>query len=265
MLSSLHQLATSLLTAICLLPSALLSAPPTTIPAELYNDFTHNGTIPVIYKYSDDSYSSDQPIIYTHNQIQNFIKLARKKKTNYYGTTDTYLFSAFQQYLASIYDKKVAVIGSRIPWYESILLAYNASPVTIEYNQIISQDPRLEIMTVAGYEANPRQFDAIVSISSMEHDGLGRYGDPINPFGDLEAMGKMKKMLKEGGLLFLAVPVGKDCLVWNLHRVYGKLRLKALLKGWEIVGTFGFSAKDLEVDAWEIVHQPVLVLRPISS
>lgn len=50
------------------------------------------------------------------------------------------------------------------------------------------------------FEVNPRLFDAVVSISSYEHDGLGRYGDPINPDGDLIAMEKTKKMLKEDGL-----------------------------------------------------------------
>ena len=31
--------------------------------------------------------------------------------------------------------------------------------------------------------ANPVQFDMIVIFSSIEHDGLGRYHDPISPGG----------------------------------------------------------------------------------
>ena len=30
-------------------------------------------------------------------------------------------------------------------------------------------------------------FDAVVSFSSIEHSGLGRYGDALNPWGDLIA------------------------------------------------------------------------------
>jgi hypothetical protein len=248
---------------VCCFPCALISTPPQTIPPELYDEFTCKGTIPVIYMYSDESYSSDQPLVYTQKQIQHFIKLAKTKQTNYYGVTDTYLYSALEKFSGAIRGKKVAVMGSRIPWYESVLLAYRASPVTIEYNKIISTDSRLEVMTVAEYEKNPQQFDAILSISSFEHDGLGRYGDPINPSGDLETMEKTKKMLKDGGLLFLAVPIGRDCLVWNLHRVYGKQRLKALLKGWEVVGSFGLTENSLDDPRNYDAPQPVLVLKPI--
>ena len=31
-----------------------------------------------------------------------------------------------------------------------------------------------------------KPVDFIVTFSSMEHSGLGRYGDPLLPFGDLE-------------------------------------------------------------------------------
>ena len=39
-----------------------------------------------------------------------------------------------------------------------------------------------------------------MSISSFEHDGLGRYGDPVNAFGDFEAMTEMESIITEGGL-----------------------------------------------------------------
>ena len=45
----------------------------------------------------------------------------------------------------------------------------------------------------------------------------------------------------------MSVPVGKDILVWNAHRVYGRLRLPLLLEGWETVHTFGFSEELLSV------------------
>lgn len=240
------------------------SAPIKTIPDHLYADFTMNGTIPVRYCYIDNSYSSDKPTVYTTEQIQKYIGMAKAKKTFYYNQTDTYLYQALEKYLPYIVNKNVAVMGSVTPWYESILLHYGAKPTTIEYNKIVSLDPRLEIITVEEYNQHPCLFDAILSISSYEHDGLGRYGDPINPFGDLEAMKKNKAMLKEDGLLFLAVPIGKDLLLWNLHRVYGKLRLKALLNGWQVVSYFGFTTEDLD-GSNEIIHQPIFVLKPKKS
>ncbi len=85
-------------------------------------------------------------------------------------------------------------------------------------------------------------FDASFSISSFEHDGLGRYGDPIAPDGDLAAMAAVRSLLKDDGFLFLAVPCGRDAVVWNAQRIYGKARLPLLLGGgWDIVSVHGFE------------------------
>ena len=241
-----------------------IATPPKTIPPELYNEFTWNGTIPVAEYYFNDYYPTSQPLVYTYEAIETNIARAKARETNHYGITDTYLYQALDNHVSAITDKSVAVMGSVLPWYESILLAYGAHPTTIEYNKIISLHPGLKVLTVAEFEAKPELFDAIVSISSYEHDGLGRYGDPINPNGDLIAMEKTKKMLKEDGLLFLAVPIGKDRLVWNAHRIYGHLRLIVLLHGWEIVGYYGFSPSDLDADQFWGSHQPTFVLRPIK-
>lgn len=40
-----------------------------------------------------------------------------------------------------------------------------------------------------------------------------RYGDPINPFGDLESVGRARCLLKDKGVLMIGIPVGLDTLV----------------------------------------------------
>ena len=246
----------------CVLFSVCQAAPSKKIPSDLYGAFTMNKQIRVTYSYRDDSYVSDEPLEYTTEEIDAYIEKAKRHEVLYYGDTDLYLYDALNGFIDKIYGKNVAVMGSVTPWYESILLAYGARPTTIEYNKIISDDPRLELLTVEKFQENPKKFDAILSISSFEHDGLGRYGDPINPFGDFEAMERTKSMLKKGGLLFLAVPVGEDHLYWNLHRIYGTIRLGLLLKGWEIVASFGYSYSDLKRPHSDH-HQPIFVLRTL--
>jgi hypothetical protein len=44
--------------------------------------------------------------------------------------------------------------------------------------------------------------------------------------------------LKDDGILLLGVPLGKDALCWNAHRIYGKIRLPLLLKGWRCIEVF---------------------------
>jgi len=82
-------------------------------------------------------------------------------------------------------------------------------------------------------------FDTAFSYSSIEHSGLGRFGDPINPFGDLEATAQVCCMLKPGGVFFLGLPctVGRlKCEIqFNALRTYGNARLQHLTANWRVV------------------------------
>lgn len=69
------------------------------------------------------------------------------------------------------------------------------------------------------------QFEdqSIKSLSCMhvvEHVGLGRYGDPMDPPADLKAMSELQRVLSSGGDLLFVVPVGQPQVVFNAHRVY---------------------------------------------
>ncbi len=237
--------------------------PPVKIPKKFKKQFTLNGRIPVSRWYRDDSYSSSKPRVYTTEEVDKFIVQAQNKERKYYKETDDYLYSALETYLEHIEGKEVAIIGSVIPWYEAIVLSYGGKPTTIEYNRIISKDPRLTVLTVNEYKLNPKKFDAVLSISSFEHDGLGRYGDPINPNGDLRAMKETLSMLKDDGILILAVPIGPDRLWWNVHRVYGPIRFPMLCKGWKKIDSFGFKKSDFTNPAHKRgLYQPIFVLRP---
>ncbi|WP_197525915.1 DUF268 domain-containing protein [Methanocella paludicola] len=64
---------------------------------------------------------------------------------------------------------------------------------------------------------------SIKSISCMhtvEHIGLGRYGDLINPMGDLKAISELKRILAQDGSLLFVVPIGKPKIAFNAHRIY---------------------------------------------
>jgi len=113
-------------------------------------------------------------------------------------------------------------------------------------------------MTVAELDRSPRVFDCAISISSFEHDGLGMYGDPLDPNGDLKAMKNMRRLVAPRGLLFLSIPVGRDALNFNVRRIYGRLRLPLMLRGWETVETFGFQDDLLDIPS---AMEPVFVLR----
>ena len=54
----------------------------------------------------------------------------------------------------------------------------------------------------------------------VEHVGLGRYGDPLDPDGDLKAMRELARVLAPGGQLLFVVPIGRPRIQYNAHRIY---------------------------------------------
>ena len=45
-----------------------------------------------------------------------------------------------------------------------------------------------------------------MTFSSVEHSGLGRYGDALNPWGDILTIAKALCVTREGGSLTIGVP-----------------------------------------------------------
>jgi hypothetical protein len=232
------------------------SCPPLHIPPHLVDGYTMGHRVPVRYEYYDGTHSGSGAVVYATQKIDECLAGIAAKKTFYYGETDSWLRQALERF--PIRDMSVAVMGSETPVYESTVIHRGGKPTTIDYNRIVSEDPRLTTVTVDEFRRSPRQFDAALSISSFEHDGLGRYGDPLNPDGDLQAMADMRRVVKADGLLFLAVPIGRDALVWNAHRIYGPLRLPKLLSGWNLLA---FFPSRLLLSRFQDGAQPVFVLQ----
>jgi hypothetical protein len=69
---------------------------------------------------------------------------------------------------------------------------------------------------------------------TVEHIGLGRYGDPLNPDGDLKAIRELQRVVQPGGHLLFVVPVGKPRLVFNAHRIYGAEMIREYFSGWTL-------------------------------
>lgn len=68
------------------------------------------------------------------------------------------------------------------------------------------------------FESNSQP--SISCMHTIEHIGLGRYGDPLDPQGDLKAIAELKRVVKPGGDLLFVTPVGKPRIEFNGHRIY---------------------------------------------
>jgi hypothetical protein len=57
-------------------------------------------------------------------------------------------------------------------------------------------------------------------LHALEHFGLGRYGDAIDPQGHLKGFKHLIEMLKINGTLYLSFPIGRAAVEYNAHRVF---------------------------------------------
>jgi hypothetical protein len=108
------------------------------------------------------------------------------------------------------------------------------------------------------------KFDFAITFSSVEHTGLGRYGDALNPFGDYEAIAQIWCMLKPGGLLILGVPLSYSqdgWIVYNAHRVYGWKRLSELTANFRYIGPVPIQKANPGV---QLFDQPPLVFERVD-
>ncbi len=74
-----------------------------------------------------------------------------------------------------------------------------------------------------------RSVESLSCMHTLEHIGLGRYGDPLDPLGDRVAMGELQRVLAVGGSLLVVVPVGRPRIQFNAHRVYDPQMIEAAL------------------------------------
>ena len=65
--------------------------------------------------------------------------------------------------------------------------------------------------------------NSISSLSCLhvaEHIGLGRYGDTVDPLGTIKAAKELQRVLAVNGDLYFSVPVGRERICFNAHRVF---------------------------------------------
>lgn len=64
-------------------------------------------------------------------------------------------------------------------------------------------------------------LNSVSCMHTIEHIGLGRYGDPIDAEGDLKAIKELIRVLKPAGQLLIVEPIGKEMkIMFNAHRIY---------------------------------------------
>jgi hypothetical protein len=90
--------------------------------------------------------------------------------------------------------------------------------------------------------------DSVSCLHALEHFGLGRYGDPIDPDGHIKGFNNLINLTRPGGKLYVSVPVGRKRTVFNAHRVMAPSELIGLAAGKLILQSYSYV--DDRGDLW---------------
>ena len=77
--------------------------------------------------------------------------------------------------------------------------------------------------------------DSLSCLHTIEHFGLGRYGDAVDPLGHLKGLEQLKRMVKPGGRFYLSTPIGPERVEFNAHRIFAASTVTGwFAEGWTI-------------------------------
>lgn len=125
-------------------------------------------------------------------------------------------------------------VGSRIDGF----VAHVASFREIEVFDIrpLAETPHARIKFIQGDLMAPNGVpydycDSLSCLHALEHFGLGRYGDPIDPQGHLHGFKNLAKLLKPHGTLYISFPIGRNEVQFNAHRIFSPTEILKWTEG----------------------------------
>jgi hypothetical protein len=139
-------------------------------------------------------------------------------------------------------------IGSRVDGFITHILSFGVKTVLIDIRNLNTygiedlEFIRDDATTLRNLADN--SVESLSALCSIEHFGLGRYGDPIDPDAHTKCFSNMQRVMKKGGNLYLSLPVSNKCsLVFNAHRIYTTEYVKKQFDSMDLV-EFSYTSKD---------------------
>ena len=119
-------------------------------------------------------------------------------------------------------------IGSRIDSFVAHVASFREIEV-FDIRAVTSKIPgvffrQADFMKIGSVES--QYCESLSCLHALEHFGLGRYGDPLNPDGYKLGLKNMARILKDDGVLYLSVPIGVERVEFNAHRVFNPTLLR---------------------------------------
>jgi len=155
------------------------------------------------------------------------------------------------QRIASANPVRHIDVGSRIDGFVAHVASFRRIDV-VDIRPLTSDLPNVSFLQCDMMGDLPEHLsdstDSLSCLHALEHFGLGRYGDPLDPDGHLKGFANLVKILKLGGVLYFAVPFGAQGVHFNAHRVFSLTYLLDMFKSHGLsVEWFSFVGDDRNV------------------
>lgn len=128
-------------------------------------------------------------------------------------------------------------IGSRIDGFVAHVASFRPIEVLdIRANESHQKNIVFRQADLMEQKADLNEYaDSVSCLHTIEHFGLGRYGDPIDIDGHLKGLSNIMSMVKKDGVFYFSTPIGPQRIEFNAHRVFSiKYLLGILTKGFEL-------------------------------
>ncbi len=172
------------------------------------------------------------------------------------------------QSLARLYKSNnitVLDVGAAESLLSYELASFNYSVTAIDIRPIALFHPNLKFVKtdICNPVLPPASFDCVIALSTLEHIGLGWYGDETGESYDIKAVQQISLLLKPEGSFILTVPYGKKALT-PVHRIYNQESLQKLIQDFKIVqisygvrkDDFTWTITENELEVSEKEHNP---------
>uniref|UniRef100_A0A1I7TAX2 Methyltransferase n=2 Tax=Caenorhabditis tropicalis TaxID=1561998 RepID=A0A1I7TAX2_9PELO len=208
----------------------------------------------VSYKYSDDRIKLNM----TFKSWENIADIVTWHSRDVLRLVDDMSGISMHYAMRNFYltGKRGLVLAGDHPIVEVQAIQNGASRI-LSIGQTPHETNDISSLSLVEFAENHRRynqaFDFVATYGIIETVGLGRYGDVLDAFGDLQMMAMLGCSLKKGGLFFLGTTIGRDAVIFNQNRIYGHARLPMLISGFEWIATFSEDSEtSIEITGPEI-------------
>lgn len=142
-------------------------------------------------------------------------------------------------------------IGSRIDGFIAHLASFRSNIILIDVRPFDYEIPGVSFVQANATDLSSIDDESIYSLSalcSLEHFGMGRYGDPIDVDASYKAMKSIVRVLAKGGRAYISVPIGYEHIEFDAHRIFYAKTVVEWMKPCKLIEYSSSIGSEIEYD-----------------